>query len=119
MRDYFILVVVSKPFDIFWYFVYFQRKVEADTNTNTYDMYIYNVHRRNITNLSKQTFCNIKLKFQTPRTVSNGNHFLQIYSLFVEDRKFMVVFSISMQYFRYFIPPLILGLSPKHLHLYK
>ena len=80
---------------------------------------IYNLHRRNIFNLSKQTFCNITLKFQKPRTISNGNHFLHIYSLCVEDRKFKVIFSILMQYFRYFRPPLILGLSPKHLHLYK
>ena len=31
----------------------------------------------------------------------------------------MVVFSILIQYFRYFRPSCILGLSPKHLHLYK
>jgi hypothetical protein len=60
-----------------------------------------------INDLSKQTFCNITLKFQTPRTVSNGNHFLHIYSLCVEVRKFMVVFSILMQYFRYFRPPFV------------
>ena len=44
---------------------------------------------------------------------------LPIYSFCAEDKKFMVVFSILLQYFRYFIPPFILGLSPKHLHLYK
>ena len=32
---------------------------------------IYNLHRRNTFNLSKQAFCNIKLKFKTPRTLSN------------------------------------------------
>jgi hypothetical protein len=31
----------------------------------------------------------------------------------------MVVFSILIQYFMYFRAPLILGLSTKHLHLYK
>ena len=75
---------------------------------------IYNLHRRYTFNLSKQTLCNITLKFQTPRTISKGNPFLHIYSLCVEDTKFMIFFSILMQYFRYFRPPLILGLSPKH-----
>jgi hypothetical protein len=38
-----------------------------------------------------------------------------ISSFYVEDKKF----SILIQYFRYFRPVFILGLSPKHLHLYK
>jgi hypothetical protein len=46
------------------------------------------LHRHSTFNLSKQTFCNITLKFQTSRTISNGNHFLDIYSFCVEDRKF-------------------------------
>ena len=66
----------------------------------------------------KNTFFSTALKFQTPRTVSNCNHFLHIYSCCVEDKKCMVVFSILIQYFRYFRPSFILGLSPKHLHLY-
>jgi hypothetical protein len=82
-------------------------------------MYIYNLHRQKTLNLQKQTFCNTALKFQTPKTVSNDNHFLHIYSFCVGDKKFMVIFSILIKYFRYFIPPFILDLSPKHLHLYK
>jgi hypothetical protein len=67
----------------------------------------------------KLTFCNTTLKCQTPRRFLNDSHFLQKYSFCVEVKKCMVVFSILLQYFRYFIPPSILDLSPTHLHLYK
>jgi hypothetical protein len=53
------------------------------------------------------------------KTDSNGKHFLHIYSFCVGNKKCMVIFSILIQYFRYFVLPFILGLSPKHLHLYK
>jgi hypothetical protein len=85
---------------------------------NTWHAYTI-LHRQKAFNLSKQTFCNTGLKYQTLRTVSNGHHFLHIYSFCLGDRKFMVVFSVLMLYFRYFRPPLILGLSPKHVHLHK
>ena len=62
-------------------------------------MHIQFLYRQNTFNLSKQTFCYTELKFQTPRTVSNGNHFLHIYSFCVENKKFMVFFSILIQYF--------------------
>jgi hypothetical protein len=35
------------------------------------------------------------------------------------NRTFIVVFSILKQYFRYYRPPFIMGLSLKHLNLYK
>jgi hypothetical protein len=38
--------------------------------------HVYTIlHRQSTFNLSKQTFCNTTLKFHSPRTVSNGNHF--------------------------------------------
>jgi len=42
-------------------------------------------------------FATLHSNFLTQRTVSNGNHFLHIYSFRVEDKKFMVVFSILIQ----------------------
>jgi hypothetical protein len=66
---------------------------------NTWHAYTI-LHRQKAFNLSKQTFCNTGLKYQTLRTVSNGHHFLHIYSFCVENKKFMVVFSILIQYFR-------------------
>jgi hypothetical protein len=106
-------------FDYFFCNLFIFKEKQRQIQIQKHMTCIYNLHRRNTFNWPKQTFCNITLKFQTPRTISNGNHFLHIYSLCVEDRKVMVVFSILMQYFRYFRPQLILGLSPKHLHLYK
>ena len=62
---------------------------------------IYNLRRQKTLNLQKQTFSNTALQFYTPWTVSNGYHFLHIYSFCVGNKKFMVVFSILIQYFRY------------------
>ena len=39
--------------------------------------------------------------------------YIYIYIFFVGDKKCMVVFSILIQYFRYFISPSMLSLSPK------
>ena len=47
------------------------KKKQRQIQIQKYMTCIYNLHRRNTCNLSKQTFCNIKLKFQTPRTISN------------------------------------------------
>ena len=53
---------------------------------------IYNFTQIKSFNLSKENFCSNALKFQTPRTVSNGNHFLYIctciYYFCVDDKKF-------------------------------
>ena len=96
----------------------FLKKSRANTHKKC-DMHIqFYTDKRHLIYKNK-TFCNTGPKFQTPRIVSNGNHFLHIYSFCVEDKKFMVVLSILIQYFRFFRPPFILGLSPKHLHLYK
>jgi hypothetical protein len=96
-------------------FIFKEEQRQMQIQQKPYDMHIQ-FYRQKTFNLSKQTFCNTELKFQTPRTVSNGNHCLHLYFFCVGDRKCMIVFSILIQYFR---PPLILGLSPKHLHLYK
>ena len=77
-------------------------------------MHLYNYN--NLFNLSKETFCSSAVQFQIQKTASP----LYIYILFfVENEQNMVVFSILIQYFRYFSPSFILGLSPIHLHLYK
>ena len=51
----------------------------------------------------KNTFFSTALKFQTPRTVSNGNHFLHIYSCCVEDKKCMVVISGILDHHLYWV----------------
>ena len=96
--------------DIFFVIYLFLKKSKYKYNNVRHTI----LHRRHLIYKNK-TFCNTALKIQSPRTVSNGNHFLHTYSFCVEDRKFMVVFSILIQYFRNFRPPFILGLSPKHL----
>ena len=70
---------------------------------------IYLIYLRNILQLCS-AISNTKDSFTT----------IYIYILFfVENEQNMVVFSILIQYFRYFSPSFILGLSPIHLHLYK
>ena len=72
-----------------------QRQIQIKNIWHAYTI----LHRQTTFNLQKLTFCNAALKFQTPRTASNGNHFLHIYSFYVGDKKCMVVFSIFIQYF--------------------
>jgi hypothetical protein len=51
-----------------------QRQMQIKKMWQTYTI----LHRQKTFNLPKQTFYSIALKFQTPSTVSNGNHFLYI-----------------------------------------
>jgi len=84
----------------------------------------------------KQIFCNTMLSFQPLKTVSNDNHFLNVYKLrnlwlhvlfcfallfvfcffFVFCLLFFVGFFL-IHYLRHFRPPFIVSLSP-HIHIY-
>jgi hypothetical protein len=86
-------------------------KRQIQLHKKTYDIHIqFYTDKRHLFN-QNTTFCSTTLKFQTPRTISIDNHFIYIYSFCVVDRKCIVVFSILVQYFRYFRPPSILGLN--------
>ena len=69
-----IFFVFCISFVICLFFKEKQRQIQIQTHMTC----IYNLHRWYTFNSSKQTFCNSTLKFQTPRTISNGNHFLHI-----------------------------------------
>ena len=57
-----------------------QRQIQLQ---KTYNMHIqFYIDKRHLI-YKKKTFCKTALKFQTPRTVSNDNHFIYIYILIV------------------------------------
>jgi hypothetical protein len=64
----------------------------------------------------KKHFAALQCNFKYQRQL---HHYIYILFFFVENEQNMVVFSILIQYFRYFSSSFILGLSPTHLHLYK
>ena len=76
-----LVIMLVKTFTTEVFFViclFLKRQIQIQKHMTC----IYTIlHRQSTFNLSKQTFCNITLKFQTPRTVSNGN--IYMYILFV------------------------------------